>query len=97
MTARKGGLYPAARRSVAALRKEDRLDPADEVTAELVLSMARRLDGVGPDVGPAQVASLARALLAAVKHLTGGSSDDTDAITDLLTALSGPLGDPPNT
>jgi hypothetical protein len=93
VTAKVHGLYPAARRSVAALRKEDRLDPADEVTAELVLALARRLDEASPEVGPAQVASLARALLASVKHLTGSASDDSDALGDLLAALSGPLGD----
>jgi len=87
----------AAARSIRALRKEDRLDPADEVTAELVLALAARLDAVEGDVGPAQVASLARALLAAVKHLTGGTGDDSDAVADLLATLSGPLGDRPNT
>ena len=93
MTARKTGVAAAAHRTVLALRREDRLDPADDVTVALVLELARRLDQADAEVAPAQVASLARAMLAAVRQLLGGAVESDDSLADLLAAVSGSVGD----
>ena len=94
--AKADAVLAAARRSVGELRRADRLDPADAVTVALLLQLARRLDHADPDTAPAQVASLARALLATIRQLLGGAVDSDDSLGDLLAAIAGTVGHPEN-
>ena len=86
----------AVERTVAALRVGGRLEAVDDATVALARTLAQALDTVDPVDMPAQVASLARAQLSALKLLRGVTDHDVDdGLADLLAALHGPLGDAP--
>jgi hypothetical protein len=81
-------------RTVAALRVGGRLESADDATVALARTLAAALDVVDPVESPAQLASLARAHLAALKLLRGVNDTDADeGLSDLVAALQGPMGD----
>jgi hypothetical protein len=85
----------AAEHTISALRGGGRIEDADAATVALVRHLAGALDLVDPGEWPAQVASLARAQLAALKMLRGVGDDSDDSLGDLVAALSGPMGDAP--
>jgi P27 family predicted phage terminase small subunit len=84
----------ATERTIEALAQGGRLEQVDDAILELVRTIAGALDHVDPESYPAQMASLARVQLAAIKMLRG-QHDDTDALSDLLAALSSKVGDAP--
>jgi phage terminase small subunit len=84
-----------AERTIAALRAGGRLEQVDDATLALVRTIAAAMDRVDPGTYPAQLASLARAQLAALKMLRGINDDDDDSLDELLATLSAPMGDAP--
>jgi hypothetical protein len=90
MTARRKGLLPAATRTVAALRKQGELEDVDALLVENVLFTAGLLDTLEPGTSPAQVASLTRAHLAAVRMLLGRDTTpgERDELTQLLADIA---------
>ena len=96
MAPRRSRNAAAVERTVAALRSGGRLEAADDATVALARTLAAALDLVDPVDGPAQMASLARAHLAALKLLRGVTDTDADdGLADLVAAMHGPMGDAP--
>jgi hypothetical protein len=92
----KGRNAAAIERTVAALRSGGRIEEVDAATVALARHLAAALDAVDPVEYPAQVASLARAQLGTLRILRGAAVDaDDDGLADLVAALSGPMGDAP--
>jgi hypothetical protein len=88
----------AVEHTVAALRRGGRLEGVDAATVALARHLAVALDRVDARAYPAQTASLARAQLAALRLLRGERDDDRDVsagIDEILAAMSGTLGDAP--
>jgi hypothetical protein len=87
----------AVERTIEALRAGGRLEGADAATVALTRHLASALDQVDAVDFPAQVASLARAQLAALRLLRGTNDDDDGGPSDadaLLAALLSPtVGD----
>jgi len=84
----------ATERTVEALRSGGKLENVDEAAIALVRTLAQALDTVDAEAYPAQVASLARAHLSAIRLLRNAGEDDhDDGLSDWLTAMSGPMGD----
>jgi hypothetical protein len=94
MTPRQKSLEAAARRTVTALRRHERLESVDELAIANVLFTSHQLDHLDPLASPAMVASLVRAHLAASKALLGGpdeqTSNEDDALADFLAYLRSP-------
>jgi hypothetical protein len=92
-------LTGAARKTIRGLRRGGALEDADELTVASVLFSAHQLDTLPADTGPAQVASMFRAHLQALRLLL--RRDDTaevDAYAELMAVLNvvpavGPMGD----
>ena len=81
-------------RTVTALRIGGKLESVDDATVALARTLAAALDVVDPGECPAQVASLARAHLAALKLLRGVRDDDSDdGFSDLVAAMRSSMGD----
>jgi P27 family predicted phage terminase small subunit len=87
----------ATERTVEGLRRGGRLDSVvDDASIALARTLAEALDRVDPETFPAQLASLARVHLSAIRALRGQSEDDNDSgISDWVATLSGALGDAP--
>ncbi len=84
----------ATERTITALRNTGKLEEADSATTALTRHLARALDQVDPARFPAQVASLARVQLNALRQLRGLDQEDSGGdLTELLAALSAPMGD----
>ena len=82
--------------TIAALRTGGRLEPVDAATVALVRTLAHDLDEVDPGGSPAQLATLARAQLAALKLLRGvNDTDDGDDFAEFIAAMRGEMGDAP--
>jgi len=86
----------AVERTITGLRNLGRLEPVDDATVALTRTLADAMDRVDPTTYPAQLASLARAQLASLRMLRGASEDDSDSgLSDIIAALSSPMGDAP--
>jgi P27 family predicted phage terminase small subunit len=86
----------ATERTITALRKGGRLEEVDSAATALARHLARALDSVDAARYPAQVASLARVQLTALRTLRGVDEEEGGAgIDELLAALSAPVGDTP--
>jgi P27 family predicted phage terminase small subunit len=85
----------AIERTLKSLTEAGRLERVDDATVALTRTLAEALDRVDPEVYPAQMATLARVQLAALRMLRGKHDDDDDgaALGDLISALSSEMGD----
>jgi P27 family predicted phage terminase small subunit len=85
----------ATERTITALRRGGRLEEVDAAAAALARHLARALDSIDPGRNPAATASIARAQLQALRSLRGIDDTERDdpGISDLLAALSAPVGD----
>jgi hypothetical protein len=89
-------LTRAARRTIRGLRRGGALEDVDEVVVASVLFSAHQLDTLPADTSPAQVASLFRAHLGALKLLLHRESPDDDGVSEMLAFLHAtPLTDAP--
>jgi P27 family predicted phage terminase small subunit len=84
----------AAERTITALRATGRLENADESTIALVRTLATALDTIDPDVRPAQMASIARCQLSAIKLLRGVADEPAGSGYDELLAALGDISEP---
>jgi hypothetical protein len=90
----------AVERQLKAMRAAGRIEDVDAGVVALARSTAAALDDAGQaarlgSTAWAEVASIARAHLAAVQALRGtGQGESVDEVDRLLAALSGPMGDP---
>jgi P27 family predicted phage terminase small subunit len=84
----------AAEDTIAALRATGRLEAADESTIALVRTLATALDTLDPEARPAQMASIARCQLSAIKLLRGVADEPANAGYDELLAALGDLSEP---
>ena len=87
----------AIERTLKSLGAVGRLEPVDAATVALTRTLAEALDRVDPETYPAQMATLARVQLAALRMLRGKVEDDDDgaALSDFIAAMSSPMGDAP--
>jgi P27 family predicted phage terminase small subunit len=87
----------AMEKTLSGLRAGGRLERADEATVALTRTLAEALDKVDAEMYPAQIASLARSQLAALRLLRGSPENDADSgLADILAAaMQGPMGDAP--
>jgi len=85
----------ATERTLKALTSVGRIEAVDSATVALTRTLAEALDRIDPEAFPAQMATLARVQLAALRMLRGKVDDDDDstAISDWITALSTEMGD----
>jgi phage terminase small subunit len=72
-----------------------RIEAVDAAAVALTRTLAEALDRVDPEVYPAQMATLARVQLAALRMLRGKQDDDDDnaALSDFIAAMSTEMGD----
>lgn len=86
----------ATRRTVAALRGTGRLETVDEAAVTLAMTTADLLDeAVSEGEKGYAAAQLARVHLAAVNSLLGKVDHDNDpGLSDVIAALSTPMGNP---
>jgi P27 family predicted phage terminase small subunit len=85
----------ATERTLKSLSEGGRLEPIDAAAVALTRTLAEALDRVDPETYPAQMATLARVQLAALRMLRGKSDDDDDsaALSDPISAMSTEMGD----
>jgi hypothetical protein len=89
----------AVERTITALRHGGRLEPVDAAGIALARHLAAALDLVDPEHYPAQLASLARVQLAALRQLRGfddrtdGDADIGDLLSYLATPMPAEVGD----
>jgi P27 family predicted phage terminase small subunit len=85
----------AIEKTLKALTEGGRLETIDAAAIALTRTLAEALDRVDPEVYPAQMATLARVQLAALRMLRGKNDDDDDgaALSDLISAMSSEMGD----
>jgi hypothetical protein len=87
----------ATERTISALRAGGKLEDVDAAAVALARHLAAVLDEVDGAKLPAQIASVARVQLAALRTLRG-IDDDTERdadVSDLLAILSAEVGDTP--
>jgi hypothetical protein len=86
----------ATRRTVVALKAGGRLELADEAAVTLAMTTATLLDeAIATGEKGYAAAQLARVHLAAVNALTGKADHDNDpGLSDVIAALSTPMGNP---
>ena len=79
---------------IGALRSTGRLEYADEATVALIRTLAVALDTVDPEARPAQLASIARCQMSAIKLLRGVMDEPGGAGMDELLAALGDITEP---
>jgi P27 family predicted phage terminase small subunit len=85
----------AMEKTLKSLTDGGRLEAVDAACIALTRTLAEALDRVDPEVYPAQMATLARVQLAALRLLRGKQEDDDDnaALSDFIAAMSTEMGD----
>ena len=85
----------ATEKTLKSLTDGGRLETVDAACIALTRTLAEALDRVDPEVYPAQMATLARVQLAALRMLRGKQDDDDDgaALSDFIAAMSTEMGD----
>jgi hypothetical protein len=91
MTRPKGTLVAATRRTIQAMKRAGSIEEVDSLVVANVMFTAKLLDELDPDTPPNQVASLARAHLAASKALRGDHDEAIDGgLGQIIAALATP-------
>jgi phage terminase small subunit len=85
----------AIEKTLKSLTDGGKLEAVDSATVALTRTLAEALDRVDPETYPAQMATLARVQLAALRLLRGKQDDDDDnaALSDFIASMSAEMGD----
>jgi P27 family predicted phage terminase small subunit len=85
----------AIERTLKSLHDGGKIEAVDAAAVALTRTLAEALDRIDPETYPAQMATLARVQLSALRMLRGSKDDDNDnaALSDLIAAMSTEMGD----
>jgi P27 family predicted phage terminase small subunit len=85
----------AIEKTLKSLHDGGKIETVDSAAVALTRTLAEALDRIDPEQFPAQMATLARVQLAALRMLRGNRDDDDDgdALSNFVAAMSAEMGD----